>query len=235
MTALRGIGAAVNLAGRLKLAASIGESFAMRSALAAFLLLISISPVLAETPAEIAAVVEKAVSPLIAEAQREHKECINGNVSFCICSNTYTQAIEVHADLGYLKDYVKPGESTYTGIDNLIQNIDGLKYWFNYCGRNLPNSPELDAVLIHLHALMHAENERSIEEGRLHRQQLEDDRKTCASALKIGLSVDAVPDACHAYPVNKITTASGHREQWKYWGGYLYFDDGRLTEIQETP
>jgi hypothetical protein len=33
---------------------------------------------------------------------------------------------------------------------------------------------------------------------------------------------------------NKTTTADGEREQWVYDGGrYLYFDDGKLTAIQQ--
>ena len=32
--------------------------------------------------------------------------------------------------------------------------------------------------------------------------------------------------------INRTTSASGVHEQWVYIGGYLYFDNGILTSIQ---
>jgi hypothetical protein len=67
----------------------------------------------------------------------------------------------------------------------------------------------------------------------LRQQQFENERKTCTDAIKLGLQRDALPRDCHAYPVNRLTTVSGVREQWKFWGGYLFFENGILTAIQE--
>lgn len=52
----------------------------------------------------------------------------------------------------------------------------------------------------------------------------------------IGMTAQEALSSCWGKPsrVNETLNASGKHEQWVYEGGYLYFDDGRLTSIQTT-
>jgi hypothetical protein len=54
--------------------------------------------------------------------------------------------------------------------------------------------------------------------------------------VKIGMSADTVRNKTSwgaPATINRTTTASGTKEQWVYGGGnYLYFENGRLTAIQ---
>ena len=52
--------------------------------------------------------------------------------------------------------------------------------------------------------------------------------------VRIGMSEQDVLDSSWGRPskVNRTTTRYGVREQWVYGGGYLYFEDGVLTSIQ---
>lgn len=52
--------------------------------------------------------------------------------------------------------------------------------------------------------------------------------------VRIGMSEQDVLDSSWGRPrkVNRTTRASGTAEQWVYDGGYLYFDNGVLTSIQ---
>jgi hypothetical protein len=52
--------------------------------------------------------------------------------------------------------------------------------------------------------------------------------------VSIGMSKDDVLASSWGKPrsVNRTVTASGVHEQWVYRGGYLYFEDGVLTAIQ---
>lgn len=52
--------------------------------------------------------------------------------------------------------------------------------------------------------------------------------------VRIGMGQQDVLDSSWGRPnkVNKTTTAYGVREQWVYGGGYLYFENGVLTSIQ---
>lgn len=52
--------------------------------------------------------------------------------------------------------------------------------------------------------------------------------------VRIGMSQQDVLDSSWGLPqkVNRTTTARGVREQWVYDGGYLYFEDGILTTVQ---
>lgn len=52
--------------------------------------------------------------------------------------------------------------------------------------------------------------------------------------VRIGMNQEDVLSSQWGRPhrVNRTTTINGIREQWIYGGGYLYFDDGILTAIQ---
>lgn len=52
--------------------------------------------------------------------------------------------------------------------------------------------------------------------------------------VRVGMSEQDVLDSSWGHPrkVNRTTRASGVSEQWVYDGGYLYFDNGILTAIQ---
>lgn len=52
--------------------------------------------------------------------------------------------------------------------------------------------------------------------------------------VRIGMSQQEVVDSSWGRPrtINRTTRASGTQEQWVYDGGYLYFEDGVLTTIQ---
>lgn len=55
------------------------------------------------------------------------------------------------------------------------------------------------------------------------------------AGVRIGMSKQDVIDSSWGRPtsVNRTTTAYGTHEQWVYGGGnYLYFEDGKLTSIQ---
>jgi hypothetical protein len=61
-------------------------------------------------------------------------------------------------------------------------------------------------------------------------------------SARIGMTTDEAIHTSWCYPDKKNTTETkGHfREQWIYQNGvehrgYLYFDNGHLTAIQETP
>jgi hypothetical protein len=59
--------------------------------------------------------------------------------------------------------------------------------------------------------------------------------KNAKAGVKIGMTTSEVLSSSWGKPlsVNRTRTASGVREQWVYGGGnYLYFDDGRLSGIQ---
>jgi hypothetical protein len=74
----------------------------------------------------------------------------------------------------------------------------------------------------------------------------EDKKKNCGNGpARIGMTKDQVirTSWCAPDKVNTTTSASHTKEQWVYQSkdlphlnhGYLYFDNGRLTTIQETP
>ena len=52
--------------------------------------------------------------------------------------------------------------------------------------------------------------------------------------VSVGMSQFEVIESSWGKPlkINRTTTATSHREQWIYRGGYLYFNDGILTTIQ---
>jgi hypothetical protein len=52
--------------------------------------------------------------------------------------------------------------------------------------------------------------------------------------VSIGMSQQDVLDSSWGRPrkINTTTNAYGSREQWVYDGGYLYFENGVLTSIQ---
>lgn len=52
--------------------------------------------------------------------------------------------------------------------------------------------------------------------------------------VRIGMSEQDVLDSSWGKPtkVNRTTSKYGVHEQWVYGGGYLYFEDGVLTSIQ---
>lgn len=52
--------------------------------------------------------------------------------------------------------------------------------------------------------------------------------------VRIGMSPEEVIASSWGKPqhVNRTSTAYGTREQWVYGGGYLYFEDGKLTTVQ---
>lgn len=52
--------------------------------------------------------------------------------------------------------------------------------------------------------------------------------------VKIGMSQDEVRQSSWGRPnsVNRTSTSRGTHEQWVYGGGYLYFEDGILTTVQ---
>lgn len=52
--------------------------------------------------------------------------------------------------------------------------------------------------------------------------------------VAIGMTTQDVLDSSWGRPnrINRTTTARGERQQWVYDGGYLYFDNGVLTTIQ---
>lgn len=54
------------------------------------------------------------------------------------------------------------------------------------------------------------------------------------AGVHIGMSQNEVVDSMWGRPrkINRTTRASGTHEQWVYDGGYLYFEDGILTAIQ---
>lgn len=58
------------------------------------------------------------------------------------------------------------------------------------------------------------------------------DRK--AEGVSIGMTGSDVRQSSWGKPlkVNRTSTANGTREQWVYRGGYLYFENGSLTAIQ---
>jgi hypothetical protein len=62
--------------------------------------------------------------------------------------------------------------------------------------------------------------------------------KTCIKpSARIGMTSTQVRDETEwgrPEKINKTITARGVREQWVYWSGeYLYFDNGKLTAIQQ--
>lgn len=74
-------------------------------------------------------------------------------------------------------------------------------------------------------------------------KQIEVDRKKLLAADKakrrregvtVGMTKEEVLMSSWGRPqhINTTTTARGTREQWVYSGGYLYFDDGVLTAVQ---
>lgn len=66
--------------------------------------------------------------------------------------------------------------------------------------------------------------------------KLEKERKAKArkEGVRIGMSQTAVLESNWGKPlrINRTTTARTEREQWVYDGGYLYFENGVLTTIQ---
>lgn len=108
------------------------------------------------------------------------------------------------------------GEFDLNSINN-DEVLVGLKHWDTY----------LDA------------NERKEKEKRLAReQQRERERKDAlwGADPEIGMDADEVRWSSWSYPnkVNKTTTKYGVREQWVYPNNkYIYFEDGRVTSIQE--
>lgn len=64
------------------------------------------------------------------------------------------------------------------------------------------------------------------------------ERKIAAEARKQGVRIGMVQEEVimsswgRPRHVNRTVTAGSVREQWVYGGGYLYFEDGRLTAIQ---
>jgi hypothetical protein len=52
--------------------------------------------------------------------------------------------------------------------------------------------------------------------------------------VQIGMSMEEVRQSSWGRPnsVNRTVTSSGTHEQWVYGGGYLYFEDGILTTVQ---
>lgn len=83
----------------------------------------------------------------------------------------------------------------------------------------------------------HAAVAKQIEQaGR--RQEEVDKRRLAAErrkqGVRIGMTKEEVLQSSWGRPrsVNKTTFAWGTREQWVYDGGYLYFDDDKLTAIQ---
>jgi hypothetical protein len=74
-----------------------------------------------------------------------------------------------------------------------------------------------------------------------HRQRVEQDaaaRRIAAEkrrqGVSVGMSQDDVAASSWGRPkqINRTTTARGTEEQWVYDGGYLYFENGRLTAVQ---
>lgn len=66
-------------------------------------------------------------------------------------------------------------------------------------------------------------------------QQAEAERRRKKSeGVRIGMTQNDVIASSWGKPrkINRTTTARAVREQWVYDGGYLYFDDGVLTAIQ---
>jgi len=66
------------------------------------------------------------------------------------------------------------------------------------------------------------------------RRQKADARQRRREGVVIGMSQKDVIASSWGKPrkINTTTRASGVREQWVYGGGYLYFQDGVLTSIQ---
>lgn len=63
-------------------------------------------------------------------------------------------------------------------------------------------------------------------------------KSTCKriGGASIGMTRQEAIASCWGKPyrVNETVNAYGRHEQWVYSGGYLYFDDGRLTSIQTS-
>ncbi len=59
-------------------------------------------------------------------------------------------------------------------------------------------------------------------------------RRKRSEGVRIGMTMEDVLASSWGRPqsVNKTTTSRGTREQWVYGGGYLYFENGVLTAIQ---
>lgn len=55
-----------------------------------------------------------------------------------------------------------------------------------------------------------------------------------SQGVRVGMTAEDVLASSWGAPrdVNRTTTAYGVREQWVYTGGYLYFENGKLTTIQ---
>jgi len=68
------------------------------------------------------------------------------------------------------------------------------------------------------------------------KRKLERSRVAKLPGVRIGMTVDQVLSQSHwgrPWSINRTTSATGVREQWVYGEGqYLYFDNGRLTTIQ---
>lgn len=59
-------------------------------------------------------------------------------------------------------------------------------------------------------------------------------KKKKSEGVKLGMTEQDVIDSSWGKPrkINRTTNKYGVREQWVYDGGYLYFEDGVLTSIQ---
>ncbi len=75
---------------------------------------------------------------------------------------------------------------------------------------------------------------RRAAEIELARAEAAEKKRKRSAGVSIGMSKQDVLDSSWGRPkdINRTTTARGTREQWVYDGGYLYFEDGVLTSIQ---
>jgi hypothetical protein len=67
-------------------------------------------------------------------------------------------------------------------------------------------------------------------------QEKEERKQKKSKGIRIGMTIQNVIDSSWGRPekINKTITASGTSEQWVYLnGGYLYFENGLLTTIQQ--
>lgn len=83
-------------------------------------------------------------------------------------------------------------------------------------------------------------NERLLASLQLRQQKTEEAQRQAQASQKkregvrLGMTDEEVLQSSWGKPqkINRTTTARGTREQWVYGGSYLYFENGRLTAIQ---
>lgn len=77
--------------------------------------------------------------------------------------------------------------------------------------------------------------DEKLEEKAVARFKREDVARRRQEGVRIGMTEDDVLKSSWGRPrkINRTITTQGVREQWVYASGYLYFEDGSLTAIQD--